>query len=158
MFDFFRRKLASAAALAALCEAAEAEARRDGQAEPGAEHFVLAALSLPDGKARRAFEAVGATGEALRSAVARQYQEPLEALGLNADAPPAPLDGEPQGAYRAAPSGRALVQALAADRRAPLTSARVLAAATDQRHGVFARALKLMGIDPERLRAAALAV
>ncbi|MGZ8476106.1 MAG: Clp protease N-terminal domain-containing protein, partial [Candidatus Limnocylindria bacterium] len=35
---------------------AEVEARAMGEAEPGAEHLLLAALDLPDGSARRAFE------------------------------------------------------------------------------------------------------
>lgn len=158
MFGFFRRRLKAAGTLADLCAAAEAEARREGASEPGAEHLVLAALGLPDGGAARAFERLGVTADHLREAIARQYQEPLEALGLDVALTPEPLVdvGKPR-LYRAAPSGQALIQALAEDRSAQLTSARVLAVAADQPHGVLGRALKLMEIEPARLKEAALA-
>jgi ATP-dependent Clp protease ATP-binding subunit ClpA len=52
-----------------LLEGAEAEAGRAGESMPGAEHLLLAALDLPDGTARRAFERVGADPSALRQAI-----------------------------------------------------------------------------------------
>lgn len=158
MLSVLRRKFAAAGVLSALFQAAEAEARRDGQTEPGAEHFVLAALFMPDGGAARVFEQVGATAGQLRQAIARQYQTPLETLGVQVAlaSEPLPAPKKPE-LYRAAPSGQALIRALTHDRDQPLTSARVLAAAAEQTHGVLARALEVMGLDRERLRAAALA-
>lgn len=155
MFGFVRRKLDAARTLAALCDAAEGEARRDGQAEPGAEHFVLAALSLPDGRAARAFERLGATDAQLREAIARQYQMPLQALGIDVSLPPASLaETDSARLYRAAPSGQMLIRALARDRTSHLTSDRVLLAAAEQSHGVFPRALAFMGLHPAQLRSA----
>lgn len=156
MFGFVRRKLASARTLAALCNAAESEACLDGQAEPGAEHFVLAALSLPDGRAIRAFKRLGTTDAELRQAIALQYHEPLLALGIDPALASEPLaKAKGAGLYRAAPSGRTLMRALARDRDSPLTSDRVLLAAIEQSHGVFPRALALLGLDPAQLRVAA---
>ena len=157
MFGFLHRKISAARTLAALCQAAEAEARRDGQAEPGTEHFVLAALSMPDGQAARVFSSLGLTDADLRGAIARQYQGPLLALGLKTPVAVAPLPAAHKaGVYRAAPSGQALVQALASNCRASLASHHVLAAAAEQRERVFARPLAVMGVQPDQLRRAVL--
>lgn len=159
MFSYVRHKLTAARTLTSLCEAAEAEARREGQAEPGAEHFVLAALSLPDGKAARVFEALGITDALLREAITRQYQGPLHALGISRGPASEPLPGVTEGSlYRAAPSGQALVQALGRARQKALTSDLVLVAATEQSEGVLPRALAMVGLEPAQLRTAALVV
>lgn len=156
MFSFVRRKIAAARTLATLCDAAEREARHDGQAEPGAEHFVLAALSLPDGRAARAFERLGATDAQLREAIAHQYHKPLQALGIDVSLPSEPLaETGKDSLYRARLSGQLLIRALARDRSIALTSDRVLLAATEQSHGVFPRALAVMGLSPAQLRSAA---
>ena len=158
MFNLLRQKMSAAAVLSELLQAAETEARQDGQSQPGAEHLVLAALSLPDGEAVRALMSLDLTGDDVRGAIARQYDEPLKSLGIERS-----LDTQPLGPvskaslYRAAPSGQALIQALAKDCRSPLTSARVLLAAAEQSHGVLPRALKLLGVDIARFREAALA-
>lgn len=55
----------------ALCLAAEQHANTDGQKEPGAEHFVLAALESPDGTARRAFEDIRVDPNGFRAAAAQ---------------------------------------------------------------------------------------
>lgn len=158
MFNFVHHKLAAARTLTSLCEAAEAEARREGQAEPGAEHFVLAALSLPDGKAARVFEALGLTDAMLREAIARQYRDPLHALGISGGPASEPLAEVTENSlYRAAPSGQALVQALGRGRHKALTSDLVLVTAAEQSEGVLPRALAVVGLDPARLRTAALA-
>jgi ATP-dependent Clp protease ATP-binding subunit ClpA len=156
MLGFVRNKVVAVRTLAALCEAAEAEARREGKGQPGAEHFVLAALSSPDGRAARALATLGASEVQLRQAISRQYSEPLQALGLLAVTAPEPLSETPHpGVYQAAPSGRALIQALSRDRSAPLTSERVLIAAAELSEGVFPRALALLGLQPAQLRTAA---
>jgi len=158
MFSFIRRRFTAARTLAALCQAAEAEARRDGQAEPGVEHFVLAALSLPDGKALQVFEALGATDALLRQAIAYQYQAPLHALGIDRGLASQSLgEAGKSRLYRAAPSGQALIQALGRERGQVLTSDKVLVAATEQSEGVLPRALAAMGFSLDQLRAVALA-
>lgn len=154
MFNALRQNFSNARVLAELCKAAESEARRDGQTAPGAEHFVLAALSLPDGRARRVWSEFAATEEQLREAIAEQYKKPLQTLGLAVSVESTPLARRSKARlYRAAPSGQGLVQTLSDDRR-PLTSDRVLVAALERSHGVFPRALKLMGLDLHELRAA----
>lgn len=156
MFGFVRSKFAAARTLATLCDAAEGEARRDGQVKPGAEHFVLAALSLPDRRASRALERLGVTDAQLREAIARQYQNPLQALGIDVTVLSEPLAGtDTANLYQAAPSGQTLIRALAREGSSPLTSDQVLLAAAGQAHGVFPRALAVMGLTLAQLRSAA---
>lgn len=66
MFGRIRSKLNDMNTIKLLCEGAEAHALQDQQREPGAEHFLLAALDLPDGTARLAFEKAGAQPGALQ--------------------------------------------------------------------------------------------
>lgn len=162
MFDRLRQRLRDAGTLKSLCEAAEAHARRAGETQPGAEHFVLAALDLPDGSARRAFGRLGVDGSSFAVAIEAQHREALAAIGLGPQAwpdPPPHAPGAPAtGLYRAQPSGQALLQALAARQRAddgPLRGADVLAAAAQAEQGITARALRSMGIAAAALRDAA---
>src|SRR5918998_924166 len=69
-----------------LLEGAESEARAAGEAQPGAEHLLLAAIELPDGTARAAFAAAGADADALRPAIAAVHAGALRAVGVE---PPA---------------------------------------------------------------------
>jgi ATP-dependent Clp protease ATP-binding subunit ClpA len=163
MFDRLRHRLRDAGTLKTLCEAAEQHARRAGQDQPGAEHFVLAALDLPDGSARRAFGRLHADAGAFAAAIEAQHREALAAVGLAPHAwpePPAAASGAPAaGLYRAQPSGQALMQALATHRERagdiPLIGAHVLAAAAEPAQGITARTLRAMGVDAAALRAAA---
>lgn len=162
MFRRLKQRMADAATLAALCRSAEAHARQDAQPEPGAEHFLLAALDLPEGSARRAFARVGADPDAVKPAIALQYDEALHRIGLDPvglASTPEPLVAPATGLYSAAPSGRELVQGLAKghriDRRGPLLGAHVVEAVAATPHGVAARALRVMGVDMEMLRLAA---
>ena len=61
MLQGIKSKLADIGVIRFLSETAEAYALQDQQREPGAEHLLLAALDLPDGAARRAFEQAGAS-------------------------------------------------------------------------------------------------
>ena len=159
MFDAIKTRIRDMATLKSLCERAEQHALCDGQREPGAEHFVLAALDLPDGTARLAFERLGADPDAFKSAIARQYDEALVSIGL--EAPPRGSDtgAAPARAaiYDAAPSGQDLLKELAAGRKAhrPLLGAHVIAVAADAAHGVTPRALRVMAVDAAQLKAAA---
>lgn len=148
-----------------LCTGAERHALQDQQREPGAEHFLFAALDLPDGTARKAFEDVGANPAALKDAIARQYGDALAAIGLDVGSPleastgPEPLAVRP-GTFNASASGQEVMQALAASRgqHGPLLGAHVVAIVAGMPHGVAARALQAMGVDLAQLRSAAEAV
>ena len=65
-----------------LCFGAEKLANANGQKEPGVEHFVLAALELPDGTARKAFERIHADPNSFRTAIAQQYEDALQNFGI----------------------------------------------------------------------------
>lgn len=162
MFHRLKQRLGDIAVIRALCLNAEGHARRDGQREPGAEHFLLAALDLPDGTARRAFARVGADPGGLEAAIAAQYAGALSGLGvdLNVSPEPEPVEPVPPSPYRAAPSGQDVMQALAAHRRlgdsSPLVGAHVVMVVASMPHGVAARTLRTMGVDREALRQAAL--
>jgi ATP-dependent Clp protease ATP-binding subunit ClpA len=157
MFTGLRRRVADMRTIAALCRAAERHALEDQQREPGAEHFLLAALDLPDGTARQAFQQVGADPAGLRPAIQSQYQDALRSVGIERELPAMEPAAPLPGAYQAAASGQALMRALTDGRaeHGPLRGAHVVAAAAGFRHGVVARSLRAMHVDPAALRSAA---
>lgn len=163
MFRSIKQRLADMSTIRMLCLEAEALARKDGQPEPGAEHFLLAALRLPDGTARRAFIRAGADPDGLEAAIAEQYADALRMIGVDLSSVPEPaapdMPVDAPGLYRAAPSGQHVMQQLAAARKAsgrgPLTGAHVVSVVAAMAHGVPARALRAMGVDREALRLAA---
>ena len=144
---------------------AESEARAMGVAEPGAEHLLLAAIGLPDGSARRAFERAGADPDALRAAIVDEQAEALVAIGFEAEqarslSAPTPLDPPGgRGVYRAAVSAQEAFQAASAlaakDGRFRLSGAHVVAAVAGMEHGTAARVLEVLGVDRESLANAA---
>lgn len=144
-----------------LLEGAEAEANRAGESMPGAEHLLLAALDLPDGTARRAFERVGADPGALRQAIEDQHAEALRAVGIDADAgtePAGSVAPRTNGVHRSSGSAQSAFQAagkLARKTRTQLVGAHVLLAITDVEHGTAIRAVRRLGIDVPALAAAA---
>lgn len=145
-----------------LCEHAERYALQDEQREPGAEHFVLSAIDLPDGTAKLAFTRAGMDATSFKGAILSQYDDALRYVGL---APPAPgeaparteASGQSRALYNAAASGRDLMLALAAARKGhnPLLGAHVISIVADMEHGVAARALDAMGADRATLKRAA---
>ncbi len=147
----------------ALCEAAERIANAEHQAAPGAEHFVLAALELPDGSAARVLAKLGLTASAFGEAVRQTHRAALEAVGVGADqirgserdVPPLP---EPRDIYNAAPSGQAVLKGLAALRKrgvsGPLIGVHVLEVVSAMQHGTSARAFALLGRDAPTVMAA----
>lgn len=169
MLNTIKQRFRDIGTIKALCFGAEKMANADGQKEPGAEHFVMAALELPDGTARKAFERVHADPDSFRAAIARQYEDALQNIGIalshdsaiSEDTTPTAAG---TGAYRTQPSAQALMQTLTreimvkeqkADSAAPLLSAHVILAATTAQYGVVARAFRAMGVDPAKLAEAA---
>lgn len=165
MFRKIRQRLRDARTLAGICAESERIANAEGQNEPGAEHFVLAALGMSDGTARRAFEAMGADPDGFRAAIDRQYADALEAVGLGPntgrDADLSPLPAPPStGLYKAKPSVTALMKVLTDEEALPvpanpLLGAHVVLAATRAEHSTAVRALRAMGVDPQALGFAA---
>ncbi|PHV04429.1 peptidase [Janthinobacterium sp. BJB412] len=163
MLSRLRQRFRDMRTIKTLCQGAERHANADGQSEAGVEHFILAALELPDGTARQAFARVGADPERFRDAIAQQYRDALRGIGLaspqldalcqaGAAVPPKP------GLYQGKPSVQSLMRQLADWPRAsaaePLLGAHVIAVGAAQQ-GVAPRALRAMGIDLAALAGAA---
>jgi ATP-dependent Clp protease ATP-binding subunit ClpA len=161
MFGKLRARIQDIGTVKALCIAAETHARDGGEDKPGAEHFLLAALDLPDGTARRAFEQLGANADNFKEAIGLQYTDALRGVGLTTE-PTVEDDVVVSGdrkLYDAQPSGQAVMQQLAARRKdlndAALVGAQVVEVVASMQHGVAVRSLRAMGIDPAALGAAA---
>lgn len=147
----------------ALCEAAERIANEEQQKAPGAEHFVLAALELPDGSAGRVFDKLGVSARAFGEALREQHRAALRVAGVGDDeiaasergVPPLP---RPEDIYNAAPSGEALIKGLAALRKrgitGPLVGVHVLEVIWAMQHGSTVRAFRLLGRDQATVMAA----
>lgn len=162
MLQMLKRRIDEMRTIKTLCTDAERHANADGAREPGLEHFLLAALDLPDGTARRAFVRAGADPDGFKAAVARQYADALAGIGIAPDAAAAvaPVPVAPaSGPYRARPQVETLMRTLAAreDRQAgtALLGAHVVATIAAQQHGVAARALARMGLAEGALERAA---
>ncbi len=158
------RRLREMRTMKRLFEAAEREAQRDGAAEPGAEHLLVAACELDEGSGRRALAAVGCTVDDLRTAITAQRTAALAGVGVVADADrlraeqPAPSPG--RGPFRSSPSLQAAFQRVSAQvraERAELGGARFLLDALDLEHGTLARTIDHLGVDRADLHAAAVA-
>lgn len=169
MFTTIRQRIRDMGTIKALCFEAESLANAEGQKEPGAEHFVLSALALPDGTARKAFLRIHTDADGFRAAIAQQYEDALQNLGIDLSRD-AERSGEDvpimpsKGPYKAQPSAQSLMQMLTreimvreqkADSMAPLLGAHVILAATFAQYGVAARAFRAMGVDLQSLANAA---
>ncbi len=160
MLQRIRQRLTDMRTIKQLAEAAERHAGAAGEREPGPEHFLLAALDLPDGLAQRAFARLGADPAGLRGAIAAQHGAALAGIGadpaLLADTPPLP---PATGPYHAKGAMQEVMRQLADWPRVrptePLTGAHVLAVIASTQHGTAARALRAMGVDGGRLADAA---
>lgn len=158
MLQAIRNMLSDIRVINALSLEAERLARVAGQEQPGAEHYLLAALE--EGSARRALLRIDADPARVRGAIAAQHRRALFRAGIAAPAEAEEaLQAAPPRLFDAAASGKALVQALPALRRAhgngPLRGAHVLLAVAEMPHSTAARSLVLMGVDLDRLAAAA---
>jgi len=164
MFDRIKLRFSDMGTIKALCLGAEKHAHKNGEEEPGAEHFLFSAMDLPDGTARRVFERIGADPETLRSAIAKQYSDALHSIGVD----PTRLGAnneEPEPVttnrifYDSKPSGQAVMQGLVElrvqNKDIPLLGAHVVEVIASMEQGVAARSLRTMGIEQEALYAAA---
>ncbi|GAA6136815.1 hypothetical protein NBRC116583_05620 [Arenicella sp. 4NH20-0111] len=140
-----------------LISGADEQAHISGEEKPGAEHFVLSALNLEDGSAKRVFEKIGADTNDFRGAIKQQYTDALSSIGINGvatDIHPDPVEPNIM-LHNSQPSGQELMKSLYAikqsDKNRPLLGAHVISVAAEMEHGVVARALKVMGVDRERL-------
>lgn len=164
MFRRFKLRIRDMGTIKTLCLGAERHAQLSGEDLPGAEHFLLSAIDLQDGTARRAFERLGADPAALHMAISTQYDAALRGIGLDPGGVPAD-NNDPEPAppnrkiYDAQPSGQAVMKELAGrkadDKDTPLVGAHVVAVVASMKLGVAARALRAMGVDPEALCATA---
>ncbi len=152
--------LADMATVRALLEAAERESAAMGEADPGAEHVVLAALSLPDHTAADALAELGVDAARLREAIDQVHAEALTTVGISESPTPIPLPTPTnRGVYRSKGSTRDLLTATAEARKAlrakRFTSAHVLIGASALEHGTLPKALHRLGIDAATLRTTA---
>ncbi len=164
MFNKIKRRFRDMSTIKALCVGAEKHANAEGHKEPGSEHFVLAALELPDGTARKAFERINIDPNNYRTAITRQYEDALRNIGIELPRGGAVSDNavtvpSGTGVYNAQSSAQVLMQHLAnqqkTDSSTPLLGAHVILAVTAAQYGVAVRALRAMGVDPATLAEAA---
>lgn len=146
----------------ALLSAAEDEARRGGDAVPGPEHLLVAAMDLADGTAASALARFGVDTGALRTALEGVHAQALASVGLpGPDTAAGPgLSGPAAGLYRSTPQAEQVFQeAVALSKTSSpsrLLGAHVVAAVCALEHGTPALALAALGVDRGELRAAAL--
>jgi ATP-dependent Clp protease ATP-binding subunit ClpA len=160
MLQAIRNMVSDIRIINALSLEAERQARLAGLANPGAEHYLLAALALEEGSARRALAALGANPAGVRAAIAAQHHRALAKVGIaGLDDPEEALQAPPPRLFDAAASGKALVQSLPKLRRAhasaALCGAHVLLAVAAMPNSTAARSLVQMGIEPAALAKAA---
>jgi ATP-dependent Clp protease ATP-binding subunit ClpA len=151
------RTFTDMATMRSLLEAAEQESTAMGEAEPGAEHVVLAALGLPDSSARETLAELGADASGLRRAISEVHARALGALGFDQVPDPLPTPRPTgRGLYRAKGSTRDLLKATAEAKRAlgarHFVTAHVLVGAATLERGTLPMALARLGIEPAELR------
>lgn len=161
MFASIRARFQDTKTIARLCMDAEQSARVEGRVKPGSEHFVLAALKLPDDTARHAFRSLGIDANAFSKAIATQFSGALAAVGVvvtrSAEAGiTSPAVVAPASAlYEAESSGQALVQRIAATRNSRgsrcLMGADVLLASAQEQHTIASRAFASLGVTKQQL-------
>jgi len=153
MFNRIKLRLRDMRTIRKIISGADEEANMMGEEEPGAEHYLLSALKLPDGTAQKVFERVGADKKLFELAIKKQYSDALNAIGI--DTKIIEDDSDPVTSRRilhnSQPSGQAVMKALYAlkrdDKDRPLLGAHVVAVVAQMEHGVAARAFMAMGIE-----------
>ncbi|MBT9492597.1 MAG: peptidase [Paucibacter sp.] len=165
MFASVKARFQDTKTIARLCTEAEQCARAAGRVKPGSEHFVLAALRLPEPSAAQAFNRLGLDAETFSQAIAAQFSQALEAVGVlvtpsaQAGSGSAARVAPAPALYEAEASGQALLQRLAESRKLReargLLGADVLLASAQEEHSIASRAFASLGISKQRLTEAA---
>jgi ATP-dependent Clp protease ATP-binding subunit ClpA len=144
-----------------LIPGADKEANMLGEEKAGAEHFVLSALNLVDGTAKRIFERFGIDSGKFRDAIKTQYSEALSSVGVSQEA--SEIDPEPIASdkmfHDSQPSGQNLMKSIYAlkkeDKERPLLGAHVIIVAAAIEYGVVPRVFRVLGVDRKLLAKAA---
>jgi len=166
MISLFKRlklRLKDMATISKLCQVAETYAQKRSEGAPAEEHFLLSALDLPDGTARRVFERVGASPEQLEKAIDQQHNEALSYIGvdiskLNIDDSTVDSAVSPSIPFESKPSAQSLMKELVKMRRndkdIPLIGLHIIEVLSSKELGVVARTMKLIGISQDSLKEA----
>lgn len=124
---------------------AERIAQDSGRPDPGSDDLVLAALPLPDGAARRALAASGVSAATLRRATLEVRATAAAPATDDAPARRAPSEPSMQMVFHRA------VGIAKAD-RSHVRSRDILLAATESPDQTVHRALRALGVEPDRVR------
>ena len=144
-----------------LIAGADEQANIMGEEKPSAEHFVLSALCLEDGTAKRAFNKLRIDSRKFQDAIKTQYDEALSSVGISeqvTEMEPEPIKSD-KILHDSQPSGQDLIKSLYTlkkeDKNRPLQGAHVIIVAASIEYGVVPRAFKVLGVDRESLAKAA---
>ena len=157
-----RNKIRDIRFMRALFTTAESEARDLGDDLPGAEHLLLAALSLPDDSGRRALATWAGTVDDVRTAARAAHADALRSVGLassNEDPGEPQVGRTPTGPFQSSGSAQLVFQRALAlsklERPRALRTAHIVQAVAELEHGTSSRVLARLGIDRAALQAAA---
>jgi ATP-dependent Clp protease ATP-binding subunit ClpA len=148
--------------ISVLCQEAEKYAHINGEEKPGAEHFLMAALQLPDGSAKRVFDRLDIDPLDINQAIKAQHVDALHNTGLDDESIAKNLEyteitNPKLKLFDTTPSGQAVLQnlyQLNKKRKTPLIGAHVLEVIASMKYGIAARTLTAMGIDNVMLKVA----
>ena len=158
IFSFIKgikNKIKDAKTISLLCQGAEKYANLNGENKPGAEHFLLSALDLPDGSAKNIFNRLGISADDINEAIKKQHLDALQEIGIDASVIALEMTNDeaitPKLAlYDTQPSGQVVMQKLYQRNKeggAPLISAHVVDVISSMEQGIAARAIKVLNID-----------
>ncbi len=140
-----RTALADTRLIAELLSLAETEAHAMGDSTPGAEHLLLAAVSLGD---RSAATALGREADDVRAAIGTVHTTALATVGIDAPDVSAPTSAPL--IYASTPSAREVFQrarVLAKTSSTGLRTAHVVIAVAELRGGTPSRVFDVLGVD-----------
>ncbi len=165
MFQTFVKRMnvwSDVKTVGALAHGAEEWASRLGEERPGEEHFLLAAMDLKDGAARRVFAEFGVATDSIARAIDQQHADALKSVGISEETNVAmPISGStcpPRPIYSAQPNVGQFMRELQAVRTSsqsmPLTSLHVLQVLVRRQRGTVFRTLRRLGIGGKELQVA----
>ena len=156
MFKRLRLRLQDMKTISQLISGADQQANLCGKEEPGAEHFVLSALNLDDGSARRVFTKLGIDAEKFKNAINQQYKDALSSVGIQCTTEISTEPVENSKLIQSSqPSGKELIKLLyefkRKDKHRPLLSAHVILVASKMEQGIVARSFNTLQVDSKQL-------